>query len=152
MKETEMKPENVTDAALDAFKLAQDEAYEGYPAGYLYSLCCGIAAAINAMPLNPELERLRSENEALKQSIQHESDVVEAAKEEIIRHRVENAKQSEKIDALRSENDGLRSMAHRLALDLECLLLSTDNPAATKWWAEANATLDLWRAMQESKP
>ena len=69
-------------------------------------LMYAIAAAINAMPPYPELERLRAENEAL------------------------------------------RSMAHRLALDLECLLLSTDNPAATKWWAEAHATLESWRAMQ----
>lgn len=49
------------------------------------------------------------------------------------------------IRQLKADNDALRSHAHRLALDLECLLLSTDNPASTKWWAEANATLQAWR-------
>ena len=50
------------------------------------------------------------------------------------------------IRQLKADNENLRSHAHRLALDLECLLLSTDNPAATKWWAEAQQTLEAWRA------
>ena len=59
------------------------------------------------MTSTTDLLRLRAENEALKQSLQHESDVVEAAKEEIIRQRVENANQSEKINALVQERDRL---------------------------------------------
>ncbi|WP_455387389.1 hypothetical protein [Petrachloros mirabilis] len=102
-----MKPENVTDEMWDA-------AYEGggwdrrEKSVVSTGLRRAIAAAINAMPPNPELDRLRAENEALKQCIQHESDVVEAAREEIIRQRVENANQSEKINALISENEALR--------------------------------------------
>ena len=37
------------------------------------------------------------------------------------------------------------SDAHRLALELECLLLSTDNPAASKWWDSAHEALELHR-------
>ena len=59
------------------------------------------------MTITTDLLRLRAENEALKQSLQHESDIVEAAKEEIIRQRVENANQSEKINALVQERDRL---------------------------------------------
>ena len=55
------------------------------------------------------------------------------------------------ITRLCAELAELDQIAHRLALDLECLLLSTDNPAATKWWAEANATLEAWRALQVTK-
>lgn len=38
------------------------------------------------------------------------------------------------------------SVAHRLALELECLLLScTDTAATAKWWDSANEALDQWR-------
>lgn len=73
---------------------------------------------------------------------------IDAAAAEIARLRSESATQSERLDALKAEKDVLQSMAHRLALDLECLLLSTDNPAATKWWNESNATLQAWREMK----
>ena len=36
--------------------------------------------------------------------------------------------------------------AHRLAMELECLLLScTDTCATAKWWESANEALDQWR-------
>jgi hypothetical protein len=36
--------------------------------------------------------------------------------------------------------------AHRLALELECLLLScTDTCATAKWWESANEALEQWR-------
>lgn len=36
--------------------------------------------------------------------------------------------------------------AHRLALELECLLLSTtDTAAVSKWWDSANDALEQWR-------
>lgn len=77
-----------------------------------------------------------------------QEDQLDAAAAEIARLRSESATQSERLDALKAEKDVLQSMAHRLALDLECLLLSTDNPAATKWWNESNATLQAWREMK----
>lgn len=60
----------------------------------------------------------------------------------------------EEITRLRAELAEARKeeqVAHRLALDLECLLLAVENPAATKWWAEANATLESWRGLQDTK-
>lgn len=36
--------------------------------------------------------------------------------------------------------------AHRLALELECLLLScTDTAATAKWWDSAHEALEQWR-------
>ncbi len=37
-------------------------------------------------------------------------------------------------------------VAHRLALELECLLLDTkDMAAVSKWWESANEALEQWR-------
>ena len=52
----------------------------------------------------------------------------------------------EKVDYLA---DGMRDVfpsAHRLALELECLLLDTkDTAAVSKWWDSANEALEQWR-------
>lgn len=48
-----------------------------------------------------------------------------------------------------SENEiqTLTSLGGRLALELECLLLSTENDAAkSKWWDTAHEALEAWRA------
>jgi hypothetical protein len=45
--------------------------------------------------------------------------------------------------------EGMRDVfpqAHRLALELECLLLScTDTAATANWWDSANEALEQWR-------
>lgn len=52
----------------------------------------------------------------------------------------------EKVDYLL---DGMRDIfpaAHRLALELECLLLGTEDTAAvSKWWDSAHEALEQWR-------
>lgn len=52
----------------------------------------------------------------------------------------------EKVDYL---VDGMRNVfpaAHRLALELECLLLDTkDTVAVSKWWDSGNEALEQWR-------
>ena len=52
----------------------------------------------------------------------------------------------EKVDYLA---DGMRDVfpvAHRLALELECLLLDTkDMAAVSKWWDSAHEALEQWR-------
>ena len=59
---------------------------------------------------------------------------------------VENVKLRGKVDSLA---DGMRDVfpaAHRLALELECLLLScTDTVATAKWWESAHEALEQWR-------
>ena len=51
-----------------------------------------------------------------------------------------------KVDSLA---DGMRDVfpaAHRLALELECLLLDTkDTAAVSKWWDSAHEALEQWR-------
>jgi hypothetical protein len=37
--------------------------------------------------------------------------------------------------------------AKRLAMELECLLMSCDLPAASKWWDSANEALELHRQL-----
>ena len=39
-------------------------------------------------------------------------------------------------------------VAHRLALELECLLLDTkDNAVVSKWWDSAHEALEQWREL-----
>lgn len=46
----------------------------------------------------------------------------------------------------RAEIETTLSQCHRLALELECLLLScTDTAATAKWWDSANEALEQWR-------
>lgn len=41
-------------------------------------------------------------------------------------------------------------VAHRLALELECLLLDTkDNAVVSKWWGSAHEALEQWRELYE---
>ena len=59
----------------------------------------------------------------------------------------------EALDILRSENAVLKAdirdifpVAHRLALELECLLLScNDTAAVSAWWDSAHEALEQWR-------
>lgn len=39
------------------------------------------------------------------------------------------------------------SNAKRLALELECLIMSCDLPAASKWWASAHEAMELHRQL-----
>ena len=58
----------------------------------------------------------------------------------------ENIKLRNTVDSLA---DGMRDAfpaAHRLALELECLLLAcTDTCATAKWWESANEALEQWQ-------
>ena len=57
------------------------------------------------------------------------------------------------VETLRKQRDELAysmrdafPVAHRLALELECLLLDTKDMAiVTKWWDSANEALEQWR-------
>ena len=63
--------------------------------------------------------------------------------------RARGAKGGEARAAVAAEREACadaESDAGRLALELECLLLSTDMPAASRWWDSANEALDLHRS------
>ena len=52
------------------------------------------------------------------------------------------------IQRIRSlEREDFSADAHRLALELECLLMSVDLPAASKWWDSAHEALELHRQL-----
>ena len=45
----------------------------------------------------------------------------------------------------------IESVAHRLALELECLLLDMkDSAVVSKWWDSANEALEQWRALTDA--
>ena len=52
----------------------------------------------------------------------------------------------EKVDYLADGMHDVFPSAHRLALELECLLLSSkDTAAVSKWWDSAHEALEQWR-------
>lgn len=63
----------------------------------------------------------------------------------------------QRCDRLVAERDALKercehseaweSDAKRLALELECLLMSCDLPAASKWWGSAHEAMELHRQL-----
>ena len=57
----------------------------------------------------------------------------------------------EQLLTARQEIQDLESLGHRLALDLECLILATDLPASTKWWNESMESLETWREYHNAK-
>ena len=65
------------------------------------------------------------------------------AYEEIVKLRAE-------LSALKTDSATAWAQAHRLALELECLLLDTkDNAIVSKWWDSGMAALDEY---QRTKP
>lgn len=70
--------------------------------------------------------------------------------ETLVQHYValqtENIKLRKTVDSLADEMRDIFPSAHRLALELECLLLScTDTCATAKWWDSAHEALEQWR-------
>ena len=54
-------------------------------------------------------------------------------------------------DEQKRAND-LEAAGHRLALELECLLMDTkDLPTVSKWWDSAHEALEAWRALHNVK-
>ena len=53
------------------------------------------------------------------------------------------------LAALKAENATAWAQAHRLALELECLLLDTkDNATVSKWWDSGMAALDEYQQLK----
>ena len=53
------------------------------------------------------------------------------------------------LAALKAENETAWAQAHRLALELECLLLDTkDNAIVSKWWDSGMAALDEYQQLK----
>ena len=53
------------------------------------------------------------------------------------------------LTALKAENETAWAQAHRLALELECLLLDTkDNAIVSKWWDSGMAALDEYQQLK----
>lgn len=55
----------------------------------------------------------------------------------------------QQLAALKTDNATAWAQAHRLALELECLLLDTkDNAIVSKWWDSGMAALDEYQQLK----
>lgn len=65
----------------------------------------------------------------------------------------ENVKLREQCQYMTEGMRDVFPVAHRLALELECLLLScTDTAATAKWWDSAHEALEQWREFCREDP
>ena len=73
-----------------------------------------------------------------------------AAKDEVIAEAGEMlAMRDRQLAALKTENETAWAQAHRLALELECLLLDTkDNAIVSKWWDSGMAALNEYQQLK----
>lgn len=56
-----------------------------------------------------------------------------------------------RLAELEGQTDNLLSTCHRLALELECLLLDTkDSASVSRWWDSAMVALDEWHKAKDS--
>ena len=81
-------------------------------------------------------------------------DAQEAAKtitKQVIAAEAERDALAAKLAELEGQTDNLLSACHRLALELECLLLDTkDSASVSRWWDSAMAALDEWHKVKDS--
>lgn len=86
------------------------------------------------------------EREAFKAATPVKAEAMRQAASKLRELNKDNGELREAVDYL---SEGMRDVfpvAHRLALELECLLLSTtDTAAVSKWWDSANEALEQWR-------
>lgn len=64
-------------------------------------------------------------------------------------HPVGFATQAKRIEELERERDTAWAQAHRLALELECLIMDTkDNAVVSKWWDSAFEAIEEYQALK----
>ena len=64
-------------------------------------------------------------------------------------HREHTGCLRKQVSALKTENETAWAQAHRLALELECLLLDTkDNATVSKWWDSGMEALDEYQQLK----
>lgn len=84
--------------------------------------------------LQLEITRLRTE--------------LEAARLEALSNALVDALRMEECSSFHTQMQTYAAQAQRLAMELECLLLScTDTCATAKWWDSAHAALEEWRGV-----
>ena len=86
--------------------------------------------------------QLQDENNELRQQVAEKDEVIAEAGEML-------AMRDRQLAALKTENETARAQAHRLALELECLLLDTkDNAIVSKWWDSGMAALNEYQQLK----
>lgn len=86
--------------------------------------------------------QLQDENNELRQRVTEKDEVIAEAGEML-------AMLDRQLAALKAENETAWAQAHRLALELECLLLDTkDNAIVSKWWDSGMAALNEYQQLK----
>ncbi len=112
-----------------------------------------VAAAILKAtgPLEKEIERLKTvpmkyRRMAFNAQLQDEN---AEFRRQLASAQLDNDQLRAELSALKADNATAWAQAHRLALELECLLLDTkDNAIVSKWWDSGMAALDEYQQLK----
>lgn len=101
-----------------------------------------------------EVEQFRTDARRFRLAEKNLFDAQEAAKtiaKQAIAAEAERDALAAKLKEVEGQTDNLLSACHRLALELECLLLDTkDSASVSRWWDSAMAALDEWHKVKDS--
>ena len=106
----------------------------------------GFNLTVAAVEAADTIERL--ERELADSNAQHERDVATLEHWNVAITELQRELETERALSFRNQVADLYSKGHRLAFALECVLLATDSDlaAVSKYWDEAHAALEDWRA------
>ena len=97
--------------------------------------------------LEKQLEKAEARADKFQSAYAKEFDIRNGTPCEQIRWQQTLDDTRENLANVQIERDDWIANAHRLALELNCILLSTDLPAATKWWDSAHEALEQHQTM-----
>ena len=109
---------------------------------------------IEALRYQAEVEQFRADARRFRIAEKNLFDVQEAAKiiaKQAIAAEAERDALAAKLKEVDGRIDDLLATCHRLALELECLLLDTkDSASVSRWWDSAMAALDGWHKAKDA--
>ena len=89
---------------------------------------------------------------AVADGVESQFDTIQMLKEQVAelnRRLAFNAKLLDENDKLRQQLDTAWAQAHRLALELECLIMDTkDNAVVSKWWDSAFEAIEEYNKLK----
>lgn len=133
-------------------RLAQQQA-GNHPAPCARS-CEANAYQIEVRRYQAEVEQFRADARRFRIAEKNLFDVQEAAKiiaKQAIAAEAERDALAAKLKEVDGRIDDLLATCHRLALELECLLLDTKDLApVSRWWDSAMAALDGWHKAKDA--
>lgn len=120
----------------------ENDAYSAGPVDVNVSRYCGCDHHETCAVCVPSLYQSK------KEMVRLTADGVNRIGDTIAELRMENDQLRAALEATANAEETKEAAGHRLALELECLLLDTkDLPTVSRWWASGMEALDEWQKL-----